>query len=81
MLPLVSKLILGCMSYGTPEWRPWVLPYEKAVEHIKFAYVHFHPLLAECITHFSMGRSYENGIQTFDTANVGKVPVHVCLLF
>jgi len=22
----VSRLCLGCMSYGTPEWRPWVLP-------------------------------------------------------
>ena len=21
----VSRLALGCMSYGTPEWRPWVL--------------------------------------------------------
>ena len=20
----VSRLCLGCMSYGTPEWRPWV---------------------------------------------------------
>jgi len=22
----VSRLALGCMSYGTPKWRPWVLP-------------------------------------------------------
>src|SRR5712664_650461 len=22
---LVSRLALGCMSYGTPKWRPWVL--------------------------------------------------------
>ena len=21
----VSRVCLGCMSYGTPEWRPWVL--------------------------------------------------------
>src|SRR5690606_2099468 len=21
----VSRICLGCMSYGTPEWRPWVL--------------------------------------------------------
>jgi aryl-alcohol dehydrogenase-like predicted oxidoreductase len=21
----VSRLGLGCMSYGTPTWRPWVL--------------------------------------------------------
>jgi len=22
----VSRICLGCMTYGTPEWRPWVLP-------------------------------------------------------
>ncbi|MFP6664655.1 MAG: aldo/keto reductase [Deltaproteobacteria bacterium] len=22
----VSRIALGCMSYGSPEWRPWVLP-------------------------------------------------------
>ena len=21
----VSRLCLGCMSYGDPQWRPWVL--------------------------------------------------------
>ena len=21
----VSRIALGCMSYGSPEWRPWVL--------------------------------------------------------
>lgn len=45
----VSRIILGCMSYGTPEWRPWVLPEDEGVEHIKIA--------------------YDNGINTFDTAN------------
>ena len=36
----VSRLCLGCMSYGTPTWRPWVLDeqasrpfFERAVEH------------------------------------------------
>ena len=24
----VSRNCLGCMSYGTPEWRPWVLDEE-----------------------------------------------------
>ncbi|WWC69767.1 uncharacterized protein I206_103710 [Kwoniella pini CBS 10737] len=46
----VSKLILGCMSYGTPEWQEWVLDEKQSIEHIKFA--------------------YENGINTFDTADV-----------
>ncbi|KAI0252105.1 Aldo keto reductase [Lactifluus subvellereus] len=46
----VSRIILGCMSYGTPEWQTWVLEEEEGIAQIKFA--------------------YENGIQTFDTANV-----------
>ena len=33
----VSKIILGCMSYGTPEWQKWVLPEEEALKQIKFA--------------------------------------------
>ncbi|KAI0049042.1 Aldo/keto reductase [Auriscalpium vulgare] len=35
---MVSKIILGCMSYGTPEWMPWVLNEEEGVKHIKAAY-------------------------------------------
>ncbi|KAI0657093.1 aryl-alcohol dehydrogenase [Cubamyces menziesii] len=46
----VSKIILGCMSYGSPAWQEWVLGEDEAIKHIKFA--------------------YDNGIQTFDTANV-----------
>lgn len=34
----VSKIILGCMSYGTPKWQPWVLDEEESLEHIKAAY-------------------------------------------
>src|SRR6188768_46594 len=36
----VSRLFLGCMTYGTPKWRPWVLdevasrPFiARAIEH------------------------------------------------
>jgi diketogulonate reductase-like aldo/keto reductase len=50
----VSRIILGCLSYGSPEWRKWVLGEEEGIEQIKFA--------------------YENGIQTFDTANVSYEP-------
>ncbi|KAL7282862.1 hypothetical protein ACG7TL_002275 [Trametes sanguinea] len=46
----VSKVILGCMSYGSPEWQGWVLGEEEALKHIKYA--------------------YDQGITTFDTANV-----------
>ncbi|KXN91891.1 Versiconal hemiacetal acetate reductase [Leucoagaricus sp. SymC.cos] len=34
----VSKIILGCMSYGTPEWQDWVLDEEESIKHIKAAY-------------------------------------------
>lgn len=34
----VSKLILGCMTYGSSKWDNWVLDEEKGMEHIKAAY-------------------------------------------
>ncbi|KAG8946630.1 hypothetical protein FRC04_011524 [Tulasnella sp. 424] len=34
----VSKIILGCMSYGLKECFGWVLEEDEALEHIKFAY-------------------------------------------
>lgn len=34
----VSRIILGCMSYGSSEWMPWVLGEEEGVRHIKAAY-------------------------------------------
>lgn len=34
----VSRLILGCMSYGSPEWQGWVLNEEEGLKHIKAAY-------------------------------------------
>jgi len=30
----VSKLCLGCMSYGSTTWRKWVLPKEEGIKHI-----------------------------------------------
>lgn len=33
----VSRLCLGCMSYGTPEWRPWVLDEHEARPFFKRA--------------------------------------------
>jgi len=35
----VSKIILGCMSYGTSDWLDWVLDEAEAVKHIKAACV------------------------------------------
>lgn len=34
----VSRIILGCMSYGSPEWQPWVLDEIAGLKHIKAAY-------------------------------------------
>ena len=33
----VSRICLGCMSYGTPAWRPWVLDEAAAQQFFKFA--------------------------------------------
>ncbi|OCH84121.1 Aldo/keto reductase [Obba rivulosa] len=33
----VSRVILGCMSYGA-EWTDWLLDEEEAIKHIKYAY-------------------------------------------
>jgi aryl-alcohol dehydrogenase-like predicted oxidoreductase len=34
----ISKVILGCMSYGTPEWQPWVLDEEASLPLLKHAF-------------------------------------------
>jgi predicted oxidoreductase len=34
----VSRIILGCMTYGNPEWQGWVLGEEEGIAHIKAAY-------------------------------------------
>ncbi|BGP13925.1 hypothetical protein JCM10213_002569 [Rhodosporidiobolus nylandii] len=34
----VSKIILGCMSYGNKGWADWVLEEDEAMEHFKMAY-------------------------------------------
>ncbi|TFK22273.1 Aldo/keto reductase [Coprinopsis marcescibilis] len=34
----VSKIILGCMSYGSSKWQDWVLDEEEGIKHIKAAY-------------------------------------------
>ena len=33
----VSRLCLGCMSYGTPDWRPWVLDADTSLPFFKKA--------------------------------------------
>ena len=33
----ISKIVLGCMSYGSAQWQPWVLDEEEGIEQIKYA--------------------------------------------
>ncbi|KAJ7512839.1 Aldo keto reductase [Mycena galericulata] len=52
----VSKIILGCMSYGDPNWSGnWVLPEEEASKHIKAAY-------EAGINTFDTANAYSNGL-------------------
>jgi aryl-alcohol dehydrogenase-like predicted oxidoreductase len=37
---VVSRLALGCMSYGTPKWRPWVLDPEASMPFFRRAFEH-----------------------------------------
>ncbi|KDR71918.1 hypothetical protein GALMADRAFT_102423 [Galerina marginata CBS 339.88] len=50
----VSRIILGCMSYGSPEWQAWVLPEEESIKHIKAAY-------DAGINTFDTANAYSNG--------------------
>ncbi|KAJ7660247.1 NADP-dependent oxidoreductase domain-containing protein [Mycena polygramma] len=51
----VSRIILGCMSYGDPKWASWVLPEEEAFKHIKAAY-------DAGINTFDTANGYSNGV-------------------
>ncbi|KAJ7122213.1 NADP-dependent oxidoreductase domain-containing protein [Mycena epipterygia] len=52
----VSKIILGCLSYGDPKWLGrWVLPEEEASKHIKAAY-------DAGINTFDTANGYSNGL-------------------
>jgi len=35
----VSRIILGCATFGTPEWEKWCLSEEESITIIKAAYV------------------------------------------
>ncbi|CAK5264610.1 unnamed protein product [Mycena citricolor] len=50
----VSRIILGCMSYGSPEWQKWVLEEEESLKHIKTAY-------DAGINTFDTANTYSNG--------------------
>lgn len=52
---IVSRLCLGCMSYGAKEWRPWVLTEDDARPFIREA-------LENGINFFDTADMYSNGI-------------------
>ncbi|RPD55349.1 Aldo/keto reductase [Lentinus tigrinus ALCF2SS1-7] len=61
----VSRIILGCMSYGSPDWQSWILPEEEAIKHIKFAYDHG-------IQSFDTANVYSNGMSEIILGNAIK---------
>ncbi|KAJ7665040.1 Aldo/keto reductase [Mycena polygramma] len=61
----VSKIILGCMGYGSPEWQPWVLGQEECTKHIKFAY-------ESGINTFDTANVYSNGLSEVVLGNAIK---------
>jgi 1-deoxyxylulose-5-phosphate synthase len=54
----VSRLCLGMMSYGSPEWRPWVLPEDRARPFIERALDHGITFF-DTADMYSLGRSEE----------------------
>lgn len=50
----VSKIILGCINYGSPHWKEWTLPYEEMLKHVKEAY-------EAGINTFDTAPNYSNG--------------------
>jgi aryl-alcohol dehydrogenase (NADP+) len=51
----VSRLCLGTMTYGTPEWRPWILNEEQSRPFIREA-------LESGINFFDTANMYSNGV-------------------
>lgn len=50
----VSRIILGCMSYGSKSWEEWVLEEKDGIEHIKAAF-------AAGVNTFDTANVYSNG--------------------
>ncbi|KAF9069368.1 aryl-alcohol dehydrogenase [Rhodocollybia butyracea] len=51
----VSRIVLGLMSYGSPQWQPWILGEEEGIKHIKAAY-------DAGINAFDTANVYSNGL-------------------
>ncbi|CAE6473037.1 unnamed protein product [Rhizoctonia solani] len=61
----VSRIILGTMSYGTPDWQGWVLNEEEGLKHIKAAY-------DAGIQTFDTANMYSNGLSEVIVGNAIK---------
>jgi 1-deoxyxylulose-5-phosphate synthase len=59
----VSRIALGCMSYGDPKWRPWTLD-EKAAEG------HIHRALELGINFFDTADMYSRGVSEEVTGRI-----------
>ena len=59
----VSRICLGCMSYGDPAWRPWVLPEEQAEPFFRAA-------VEAGINFFDTADMYSNGVSEEITGNL-----------
>ncbi|PAV15225.1 Aldo keto reductase [Pyrrhoderma noxium] len=51
----ISRIILGCMSYGSKRWQEWNLEGDEAMEHVKHAY-------DAGIQTFDTANTYSNGL-------------------
>jgi 1-deoxyxylulose-5-phosphate synthase len=61
----VSRLCLGCMSYGTPAWREWVLDEERSQPFFKRAF-------EQGINFFDTADFYSNGVSEEVTGRAVK---------
>ncbi len=63
----VSRLCLGCMSYGTPEWRPWILD-EKAAQPF------FRRAIEAGVNFFDTADMYSLGVSEEITGRALRMP-------
>jgi len=77
----VSRICLGCMSYGTPEWRPWVLDEEAAGPFFRRA-VEAGVNFFDTANMYSLGRSEEvTGRWLRELANLDEVVIATKVFF
>ena len=71
----VSRLCLGCMTYGSPNWRPWVLGYDDAAPFFRKAVeagINFFDTAAM----YSLGASEEVTGKALGTDHVDLYQIH-----